>query len=197
MPDKCCVTWAHQIRRLREILQLNQMDFAKLLGVAQSSVARYERGTMEPSIELKEKVRSMLIGREPALHPHFLENTVGLAALVKRKPFGEIYACTPEVARHYGYDHPRELRGKNPVDPSQGNRMQELLENEVLWNEGNVGFGEIIFQETLKDKWVRVWFAPIFDFPEELYMMTGSWLEPPRSAPQVRLVPLNCLEEIR
>ena len=43
--------WAHRVAGLRRKLNLTQVEFAKIFGVTQAAVSRWESGTKEPSIE--------------------------------------------------------------------------------------------------------------------------------------------------
>lgn len=43
--------WAQRVAELRRKLGLKQVEFAKLFGVTQPAVSRWERGEVEPSLE--------------------------------------------------------------------------------------------------------------------------------------------------
>lgn len=49
-----------RLREFRRELKLNQSDFAKLLQVTQSSIARWERGEKSPSDHYKTKIEQLL-----------------------------------------------------------------------------------------------------------------------------------------
>jgi len=49
-------------KNTRRLLELNQKDFAKLIGVSQASVSRYEQGIVQPSAKALLKVQAITRG---------------------------------------------------------------------------------------------------------------------------------------
>lgn len=43
--------WSQRVATLRDALGLKQVDFARMFGVTQAAVSRWESGTKEPSVE--------------------------------------------------------------------------------------------------------------------------------------------------
>ena len=51
------INYPETILRLRAILNLSQMSFAKLLGVSYTSINRWENGKYEPTKMVKERIK--------------------------------------------------------------------------------------------------------------------------------------------
>lgn len=51
------INYPETILRLRAILNLSQMSFAKLLGVSYTSINRWENGKYEPTKMAKERIK--------------------------------------------------------------------------------------------------------------------------------------------
>ena len=49
-----------RIRMLREQMKLSQFELAKLLGISQASLCRYETGEREPSIQMLKRIAEEL-----------------------------------------------------------------------------------------------------------------------------------------
>ncbi|HEA66893.1 MAG TPA: helix-turn-helix domain-containing protein [Desulfobacterales bacterium] len=49
-------------KNTRRLLQLNQKEFAKRIGVSQASVSRYEKGLVQPSAQILLKIQDITRG---------------------------------------------------------------------------------------------------------------------------------------
>jgi len=49
-------------KNTRRLLELNQKEFAKLVGVSQASISRYEKGLVQPSAKTLLKIQAITRG---------------------------------------------------------------------------------------------------------------------------------------
>ena len=53
------MTYAEAIKKLRKKMILTQTEFAELLGVTFGTVNRWEKGTFEPTMKIKRKLKKL------------------------------------------------------------------------------------------------------------------------------------------
>lgn len=189
--------WANHIKRLRYAAAMTQRELANKLGVESNSIALFERGMTIPDSSIQQQIKRLLIDNENCSRPSLIESLPGYVALVHTSPWGEIHSCTPAIAQWYGHSDPKELRGHIMADRLRvENQALALLENNVLWNRGEVAFAEIIYKENIHEAWIRAQIAPIEDISENLMVLLVEVLGPPYpEKSQLRLVPFVAIAD--
>lgn len=80
------------LKKLRERVGWSQNELAKIVGVSQSAITKYEAGSQIPSYEIAVKIFEALIDQEAQIDPHISElMTTSVITLEKNKLFEEAY----------------------------------------------------------------------------------------------------------
>lgn len=91
-----------RMQNARQVRGYSQYDFAKLLGIGRSTLANYEQGVREPSLEMIEKIASALCV-SPAWLVGWSTNGEDLNPERLRKRRVELGLTQEELAKRMGY----------------------------------------------------------------------------------------------
>ena len=181
--------WPGLVKRLRFLSSLKQDELAHQLGVDQSTVSRWERGTHDPDIPVQKRLRDMLHRLEPAIGPAAVEAMPMLAILYDSDHMGLCCAASQPFADLYRgrADQLRSQMIKDDWSESLRNMFDAFMASDA-WKSNDVAFGvaTLLRPDSIAvvgeavataQRWAQFTFMPLGGAP--LLLGTGVAIPPP------------------
>jgi len=101
-PKNMPETWPMLFKRVRFAYSLSQQQLADKLSVDQTTISRWERGTITPEVRIQRTVRDMLRKHDPSLSVEGIALLPTAAALLYQDELTKVRAISAVAARAYG-----------------------------------------------------------------------------------------------